>query len=186
MGETTAATVETAPAAAGASPVRVRAYNSGDHVRVLELFKSGTMFDIEERFHAEFAKYIHKGLTTDLADIEGVYRADGGEFWVATADEGGKEAVVGCIGLMVKAGGEGEVRRLFVDEAHHRRGIGSKLLRELEVRAESLGLASLTLDAGNERLHAQRFYSAHGFERVGKFVLFPEPLYEACVMVKRM
>lgn len=179
--------VETTPASAGdARRVRIRAYGARDHARVLELFQSGTMYDIEEKFREEFAKYIHKGLTTDLADIEGAYRAQGGEFWVATVDEGGQETVVGTIGLMVKAEGEGEVRRLFVDEAHHRRGIGSKLLLELEKRAVAMGLKGLTLDAGNERLHAQRFYGAHGYERVGKFVLFAEPLYEACVMVKQL
>jgi len=60
------------------------------------------------------------------------------------------------------------------------------LLRELEVRTESLGLASLTLDAGNGHVDAQRFYCWQGFELVGKFVLFSKPLYVICVMFKRL
>lgn len=172
---------------AESSEIGVRLYRSEDHSRVLELFEFGTMFDIEEQYHEAFSKYLHKGRTTDLADIEGAYRVQGGDFWVATAASStGGETVVGCIGLMVKAEREGEVRRLFVDGAFHRRGIGSKLLKELEERAQSLQLRCLTLDAGNERLHAQRFYGSHGFERAGTFVLFEQPKYEACIMVKQL
>lgn len=166
--------------------LQIRPYSREDHSRVVELFKSGTMFDVPLQFHAVFATYLAKGLKTDLADIEGSYRGSGGEFWVATLPVGGGEHVVGSIGLKVNEPGEGEVCRLFVDEAYHRRGIGRKLLVKLEQWAKDAGIRRLSLDAGAERDHAQSFYRVHGYEPVRNFVLFQEPLYEATVMVKQL
>lgn len=53
-----------------------------------------------------------------------------------------------------------ELRAVYVDPDHGRRGIGSALLAALELRARKYGLGELVMDA---TLNAEAFYLRHGF-----------------------
>ena len=59
---------------------------------------------------------------------------------------------------------EAQIRYMAIDISVQRRGLGSRLLAELESRARRLGAAHIVLDA---RETALRFYHKHGYQTVG-------------------
>ncbi len=60
---------------------------------------------------------------------------------------------------------EAQIRYMAVDEPYRGKGIGSKLLGELEKRIEQKGGRQVTLNA---RKNALGFYENHGYEIVAK------------------
>src|SRR5207248_72815 len=66
----------------------------------------------------------------------------GGPLLVAVQDGD----VLGCAGLRLLPGGVGEVTRVFVMPAARRRGLGSRLLDELETHAREYQITVLRLD----------------------------------------
>jgi ribosomal protein S18 acetylase RimI-like enzyme len=61
--------------------------------------------------------------------------------------------------------GEAQIRYMAVDEPYRAKGIGSKLLVELEKRIKQKGARQITLNA---REIAVGFYEEHGYEIVAK------------------
>ncbi|HEX4124932.1 MAG TPA: GNAT family N-acetyltransferase [Tepidisphaeraceae bacterium] len=60
---------------------------------------------------------------------------------------------------------EGQLRAVYVDPAFGRRGIGSAILRELELLAVRRGVTRLSMDAS---LNAEAFYLKHGYAIGGR------------------
>ena len=60
-----------------------------------------------------------------------------------------------------------ELKRLYVDPRHHRRGIGKRLLDEGIARARAAGARTLWLGVWERNFTAQAFYTREGFVRVG-------------------
>jgi len=58
-----------------------------------------------------------------------------------------------------------EINAMFVDPAAQGKGIGSKILAELENKAHEYGLAKLTLDA---TLSSLKFYKNAGYKTLEK------------------
>lgn len=58
-----------------------------------------------------------------------------------------------------------ELRALYVDPGHGRRGLGAALLARLEAMARGIGLSELAMDAS---LNAVGFYERHGFTARGR------------------
>jgi N-acetylglutamate synthase-like GNAT family acetyltransferase len=85
-----------------------------------------------------------------------------GLFWVATRDA----AVVGCAGLRLLPAGLGEVKRVFVADNARRRGVGSRLLNEVENAARTLGLSRLQLDTRHDLVEARQLYVKHSYREV--------------------
>ena len=67
----------------------------------------------------------------------------------------------------VTGDGPAELKRLYVDPAHHRRGIGKRLLDEGIARAKAAGIRTLWLGVWERNFTAQAFYTREGFVRVG-------------------
>ena len=59
---------------------------------------------------------------------------------------------------------EAQIRYMAIDFSAQRKGLGSRLLADLESRARQLGAAHIVLDA---RETALRFYHKHGYKTVG-------------------
>lgn len=59
------------------------------------------------------------------------------------------------------------VSTVFVDEAYRRKGIGTKLIREMEKRAAAMGVNAIRLDTFNWQ--GKEFYEALGYEAVGHY-----------------
>jgi putative acetyltransferase len=111
------------------------------------------------------------------ASLEAVYAADeifsldpedlaapNAQFLVARVD--GK--AVGCIAL-VDMLRYGEIKRLFVDAAARRLGLGQRLVAEAEAAARDLGLKVLRLETGPELVPAVKLYRSLGYRERGPF-----------------
>ena len=59
------------------------------------------------------------------------------------------------------------VSTVFVDEAYRRKGIGAKLIREMEKRAAALGVNTIRLDTFDWQ--GKAFYEAMGYRTVGHY-----------------
>jgi len=84
---------------------------------------------------------------------------------------------VGCGALRRHAGGVGEVKRMYTQPDHQGRGIGGRILAEIEALARSEGLASLVLETGDRHPAAWRVYERGGFARCGRVLDYPETPY---------
>ncbi|MFC6288246.1 GNAT family N-acetyltransferase [Nocardioides sp. GCM10027113] len=75
----------------------------------------------------------------------------------------GVDVVCGCVALARVAAGVGEVRRLHVAERFRRRGLGRRLMLEVEDRARDMGLVALRLDTRHDLVESQRLYLSLGY-----------------------
>jgi ribosomal protein S18 acetylase RimI-like enzyme len=120
--------------------------------------------DIVSRYHGreaseeEIDAAMHDEPSDDLAPPRGL-------LLVACAGD----TVLGCAGLRLLANGIGEVTRVHVAVKARGRGLGSRLLRELEDEARQRQLTSLRLDTRDDLVEARRLYARHGYQEVAPF-----------------
>jgi DNA-binding MarR family transcriptional regulator/ribosomal protein S18 acetylase RimI-like enzyme len=76
---------------------------------------------------------------------------------------------VGCGALKVKAGGIGEVKRMWVAPEARGLGLGRRLLEALEGTARGFGLALLRLETNETLQEAQALYRSAGYAEVAPF-----------------
>ncbi len=65
--------------------------------------------------------------------------------------------------------GSCEIKRMYVVPNSRRQGVARTLLAALEGAARALGYRIARLDTGSRQPHAQAFYLASGYRRVGNF-----------------
>ncbi len=118
------------------------------------------------------------GWEDDLNNIDEVYIASGGDFVVAHI--GSKLTAMG--GLQPIDDEVAELKRMRVDPAFQRRGLGRRILSELESRAVALGFKWIKLDTTTIQVGAQRLYEAAGYIPRGEGVLhgYAVIFYEKC------
>lgn len=80
-----------------------------------------------------------------------------------------EDAVLGCVGLRLLPDGVGEVTRLYVTAEARCRGLGSRLLHELELAARKRRVSWLRLDTRSDLVEARRLYIRHGYREVAPF-----------------
>ena len=95
------------------------------------------------------------GSEKDDREADGIHAA----LW----DSSGAPVAVGRVHL--NSSTEAQVRFMAVDPAWACKGLGSRILAELERRAVEKGAERVVL---NSRDEAQKFYRRHGYEVVGK------------------
>jgi putative acetyltransferase len=89
-------------------------------------------------------------------------------------DEG---AAVACGALCRHAGGIGEVKRMYTEPAYQSRGIGRRILAEIEGLARREGLTRLVLETGHRHPAAWRLYERAGFGRCSPVLDYPPSPY---------
>lgn len=67
------------------------------------------------------------------------------------------------------AAGDGELKRLYVLNAHQNGGWGGRLFAEAMDWLQHDGPRTLWIGVWSENIGAQRFYGRHGFEHVGEY-----------------
>ncbi|MBI3504782.1 MAG: GNAT family N-acetyltransferase [Proteobacteria bacterium] len=139
--------------------VDVSIYEPQDHAAMAAM-----VVDIQNR---EFGVPITYEQQPDLQDPAAFFRKGAGEFWVARAAEG---AVVGTIGLVEFAPGEGALRKMFVraDFRGATHGIAQRLLDTLLMHSRTRGLKAVWLGTTALFLAAHRFYEKNGFDLVAE------------------
>lgn len=99
----------------------------------------------------------------DLADVEGAYRAGGGEFWVARDDAG---AVVGTIAAIAFDDNAVALRKMFVASSQRGTGLAGALMETVLAWARRQGYRLVLLGTTSVMRGAQRFYAKHGFTEI--------------------
>jgi putative acetyltransferase len=84
-----------------------------------------------------------------------------------TAKEGHK--YVGCGAIRIVRGQYAEIKRMFVLPGERGKGIGYKILAELQKIAMQLGLNFLRLETGVRQSEAVRLYEKFGFYKISTF-----------------
>jgi putative acetyltransferase len=86
-----------------------------------------------------------------------------GVFLVIRADDG---RAIGCGGIARFDAARGEVKRMYVVPDARGRGLGRRLLEELEAQARELGYTSVVLETGDRQPEAIGLYETSGYERI--------------------
>ena len=86
-------------------------------------------------------------------------------------------SAVACGALRRHAGGVGEVKRMYTEPAYQSRGIGARLLGEIEALAQREGLVRLVLETGHRHKAAWRLYERAGFVRCPPVLDYPPSPY---------
>jgi len=86
-----------------------------------------------------------------------------GVFLVMRDDD---DRAVGCGGIARFDDTRGEVKRMYVVPEARGRGLGRRLLEELEGEARRLGYASVVLETGDRQQEAVGLYESTGYERI--------------------
>jgi ribosomal protein S18 acetylase RimI-like enzyme len=77
--------------------------------------------------------------------------------------------------------GDAEVKRMWVDPAHRRRGIARALLAELERTAAAAGCTRTVLETGDQQPEAEAFYRGVGYVVVPRFGVYREEPGSLCL-----
>jgi serine phosphatase RsbU (regulator of sigma subunit)/GNAT superfamily N-acetyltransferase len=125
---------------------------------------------------ALFAEYMalvreRLGLPADFELPEHIFATadvfDGpGGAWLVAFDADG--APLGCGGLRLLEPGVGEIKRMFVSERARGRGLGRRLLRELERRATAAGAQRVRLVTTDVLREACALYEAEGYREISR------------------
>jgi len=86
-----------------------------------------------------------------------------GVFLVVRDDDG---APVACGGIARFDETRGELKRMYVVPERRGRGLGRRVLVELEAEARRLGYRSLVLETGDRQQEALALYESSGYERI--------------------
>ena len=76
---------------------------------------------------------------------------------------------VGCGAVKAYSEQIAEIKRMFVKEEHRGRGLGGKILTELEIRAKELGFAECILETGFKQPEAIALYQRSGYEIIPNY-----------------
>jgi GNAT superfamily N-acetyltransferase len=92
-----------------------------------------------------------------------MFEPPAGVFLVLRDDDG---RAVGCGGIARYDETRGELKRMYVVPEARGRGLGRRLLVELEEQARALGYASVVLETGDRQPEALGLYGSAGYVRI--------------------
>ena len=128
----------------------------------------------DSRYQDAAAKLINEGLgerfggvadptlNPDLYDIAKTYKS--GEFVLALH----RDQLVGTGALVPEGRKTGRIARMHTMNTYRRLGVGTRILQELERRAQLRGLSRLVLETNASWDDAISFYLKHGYVELGR------------------
>jgi putative acetyltransferase len=84
---------------------------------------------------------------------------------------------IACGALRRHPGGLGEVKRMYTRPEARGRGLGGRILAEIEALARREGITRLVLETGDQHPAAWRVYERGGFARCGPVLDYPDSGY---------
>ena len=115
--------------------------------------------ELNERFAAGFDPARSREVALDEV------RPPAGIFLVARHES----EAVGCAGLKLHGDAPAEIKRMWVSSAVRGRGLGRRLLAELERQAATLGARAVQLDTNGSLVEAIALYRSAGYREVEPF-----------------
>jgi len=129
---------------------------------VIGLFRESMWELAPPALGAPFQSYIERAIQEELGKVEEYYFGrEGQSFWIA-----GEERVLGMVGVEKSADDAGELRRMAVEKAHRRKGIGRELLATAEAFCRECGYRRVVLSTSELQVAAMRLYESSGYRRV--------------------
>ena len=89
---------------------------------------------------------------------------------------------IGPYDVGVLAPGDAEVKRMWVDPAHRRRGLARRMLAELERTAAVAGCRRAVLETGDRQPEATAFYQRLGYREMPRFGVYREEPGSRCFL----
>ena len=141
----------------------IRSYRPDDQATVKAIFIEWNRHIAGPDSTEAFEAYIRRALEEEILHIPEFYQqVPGSGFWVA--DLAGE--VVGMAGIERLNAAEAEVRRMYVDSGHRRRGIGVRLLSHIEDFCIGEGYQRILLSTSEMQEAALALYRAQGYRLV--------------------
>jgi putative acetyltransferase len=106
-----------------------------------------------------FEAYIERSLAEEIDVIQSYYTKRNGGFWVALENQ----EIVGMFGLEASAGKAMELRRMYVDPDHRRKGIARSMLAFAEHECRRRHRPRLSLSTSELQPEAVAFYRSTGY-----------------------
>ena len=140
----------------------IRPFRNADGPRVRELVIAVNRLLSPSDLRDAFEAYIERALADEIDRIEDYYSEHGGGFWVATLGGG----LVGTLGLERASADAMELRRMYVDPAARRVGIGRRMLQHAEAECRRRGVKRLELSTAKIQNEAIALYRSAGYRLV--------------------
>ena len=102
-------------------------------------------------------------------------RAPVGCFVVVRQANSLERHTIGCAGLQTLDAGIGELKRMWLAPWVRRRGVGKRLLTEMEARSRALGHRTLRLDTNANLPEAVALYQRAGYRSIERYNDNPYP-----------
>lgn len=134
----------------------IRQYRPADQEAVVKLHVDGL-----SQFQASIGNPM---LDRDIHHIEAAYLHNDGEFLVGVLDS----RVVGMGGYRRHDHETAEIKRVRIDLAYQRRGIGQTILTALEDSARARGYKNVILDTTSKQLPAQNMFLRNGYHETNR------------------
>ena len=124
--------------------------------------------------YADFLRDVHgeicfRDFEAETASLPGAYGPPEGRLLLALDGTD----VAGCVALRPLAGGDCEMKRLFVRPAFRGRGVGRELARAVIAEARGIGYARMRLDTLPAMTGALALYRSLGFAETGPYSARP-------------
>ncbi len=101
----------------------------------------------------------------DMEDVEANYFQNGGVFFAVLDDD----RLIGSGALRKLDEKTAELKRMWLLESHHGRGIGYQVIQRLFEFARSMGYTHIRLQTGSEQARACAFYKRVGFYEIPSY-----------------
>jgi ribosomal protein S18 acetylase RimI-like enzyme len=91
-----------------------------------------------------------------------------------------RRATIADVDRGVLRPGDAEIKRMWVDPAHRRRGLATAVLDELERTAAAAGCGRMVLETGSAQPEAIGFYEARGYVEMPGFGVYRDAAGSIC------
>jgi GNAT superfamily N-acetyltransferase len=140
--------------------IEIRPFAGDDAAQVRELFIATNRLLSPADMRDAFEAYIERALAEEIDRIDAYYREHDGGFWVAIQNGG----IVGTFGLERASPDAMELRRMYVDAAARRKGIGRCMLQYAEDECRRRNVARLELSTAEIQTAALALYRNAGYQ----------------------
>ena len=140
--------------------IEIRPFTDDDASQVRELFVAINRLLSPPDLRDAFEAYIERALAEEIDRIAAYYREHDGDFWVAIQSD----LLVGTFGLERAAPDAMELRRMYVDAAVRRNGIGRRMLQYAEDECRLRNVARLELSTAEIQSAALALYRSAGYQ----------------------